>query len=112
MARRAVVKPETVTVITDNLRPVFVAAVHAIEALESESAQISADTREEYKSLKEKGLDTKAVRGAVKRRKISAIEREALQDRVDACMLALGSLADLPLGQAAAQAAGVAPIPQ
>lgn len=103
MARAAKAKPELVTLINDNLKPSFIAAVKAIEALETEKSEIAASISDEYKSLKEKGVDTKAVREVVKLRKMDQASRDAYQDRIDAYMVALGMLADTPLGQAAVQ---------
>ncbi len=54
-----------------------------------------------YKSAKEKGFDTKAMRHVVKMRQMAAEERQSLETKIDAYKMALGMLVDTPLGEAA-----------
>lgn len=80
-----------------------------IEKVEGEIKVLNTDRGELYKSLKESGFDTKAVKHIVKVRKMERAERETWENAVDAYMHALGMLGDTPLGQAAV-ARDLAPI--
>lgn len=78
-----------------------------IEALEESKRETAAEIGGLYSSAKEAGFDTKAMRAIVKERRMDKEQREALEHVKDVYRMALGMLADTPLGQAAVnQAAG------
>lgn len=82
---------------TDQLK----AFVERIERLESEKAELASDIRELYAEAKGNGYDVKALREIVKLRKQDTDERRQHEAVVDTYKLALGMIADLPLGEAA-----------
>lgn len=75
--------------------------VQRIERLEEEKQAIADDIREVYAEAKANGFDTKALRHIVKLRKRDAGEVAEFEAIVDAYRVALGMLADTPLGEAA-----------
>lgn len=75
--------------------------ISEIERWEGEKATIQSDIGLIFNAAKDAGFDTKAMRAVIKDRKKSKAEREAFEAVCDAYKLALGMLADLPLGQAA-----------
>ena len=77
------------------------AFVERVERLEEEKATISSDIRDVYAEAKSSGYDVKALRTIVRMRKQDADERRQHEAILETYMLALGMLADLPLGQAA-----------
>jgi len=80
--------------------------VERLERLEEEKAALASDIRDVYAEAKGNGFDVKALRAIVRRRKqdkAALAEHEAL---IGTYMVALGMLADTPLGQAAIARAG------
>lgn len=82
--------------------------ISEIERVDAEVRELTSERGSIYKSAKEQGFDTKAIKHVVKLRRMEATAREALESAVDAYKHALGMLADLPLGQAAMQRDGMA----
>lgn len=76
--------------------------VSEIERLEADKSVISKDISEIYKSLKETGFDTKAIRHTIKLRKMDAEERGAFETACDAYSRAFGDFASSELGRAMA----------
>lgn len=77
------------------------ALVDRIERLEDDKIGLNAEIKIIYREAKDHGLDVKALRALIARRKkdqVKLAEHEAL---VETYMHALGMLADTPLGQAA-----------
>ena len=75
--------------------------VAEIERVDMEAREIASERRGIYKSAKEQGFDTKAIKAVIAARRVEKTKRESLQNTIDAYMHALGMLADTPLGQAA-----------
>lgn len=91
--------------LTDDRKKQLAGYVSEIERWEGEKATIQADISEIYKSATETGFDTKAIRAVVKERKKTKQQREAFDAVCDVYRLALGMLADTPLGRAAVDGA-------
>lgn len=66
--------------------------VERVERLEDEKAEIAGQRKEVYAEAKALGLDTKALRAAVRLRKVSAQEREEAQMILDLYLQALGEI--------------------
>jgi uncharacterized protein (UPF0335 family) len=79
--------------------------VERIERLESDKAEIAADIKDVYAEAKGNGYDVKALRAVIRRRKQDAAALAEHEAILETYMLALGMLADLPLGQAAIERA-------
>lgn len=79
--------------------------VERIERLEEQKAELATDIREVYSEAKSSGLDAKALRVIVRRRKQDAAKLKEHEAVVDTYMAALGMLGDLPLGRAAIERA-------
>lgn len=75
--------------------------VERIERLEEEKKSFADDIHDVYAEAKGNGYDVKALRTIIKMRKQDADERAEHEAILETYMLALGMLADLPLGQAA-----------
>ncbi len=84
------------------------AIVERIERLEETKAEFASDIRDVYAEAKGNGFDVKALREIIRLRKKDAGERAEHEAIVETYMAALGMLADLPLGKAAIERAGVA----
>ena len=84
------------------------AIVERIERMEEEKRAITADIGAVYAEAKSNGFDTKIIRKVVALRKKEAAAREEEQAMLDTYMVALGMIADLPLGQAAMKREGLA----
>jgi uncharacterized protein (UPF0335 family) len=80
--------------------------IERIERLEADKADIASDIKDVYAEAKGNGFDVKALRTIVRMRKQDANERAEQETILETYMLALGMLADLPLGQAALKRAG------
>lgn len=87
--------------INDERKKQLAGYVSEIERWEGEKATIQSDIGLIFNAAKDAGFDTKAIRAVIKDRKKSRAERDAFEAVCDAYRLALGMLADLPLGQAA-----------
>lgn len=79
--------------------------IERIERLEEEKATIASDISDVYTEAKGNGYDVKALRTIVRMRKQDAQERQEAETILETYMLALGMLADTPLGQAAIERA-------
>jgi uncharacterized protein (UPF0335 family) len=79
-------------------------AVEKIESLEAQMQTLSEDRAEIYADAKDRGFEVKAMRAVIKQRGEDQGEREAFEAIVEAYKLALGMLADTPLGEAAIKA--------
>jgi len=90
------------TVSHDQLRSI----VERIENLEADKRELQKDIAEIYLEAKGNGFDVKALRAIVRMRKQDADDRAQLEAIVDTYKLALGMIADLPLGIAAIERAG------
>ena len=66
--------------------------VERVEGFEKEKAELTGQIKEVYAEAKALGLDTKALRAAVRLRKVSAQEREEAQMILDLYLLALGEI--------------------
>ncbi len=75
--------------------------VERIERLEEEKAATQFDIRDVYAEAKGNGYDAKALREIIRRRKKDAAEMAEHEAIVETYMVALGMLADTPLGKAA-----------
>ena len=75
--------------------------IERIERLEEKNRETRAEIGGLYSSAKEAGFETKAMRAVVKERRMDKETREALEHVKDVYRMALGMLADTPLGQAA-----------
>jgi len=87
--------------ISDERKKQLAGYVSEIERWEGEKATIQADIGLIFNAAKDAGFDTKAMRAVIKDRKKSRAERDAFEAICDAYKLALGMLADTPLGMAA-----------
>ena len=85
--------------------------VKEIESVEAELKVLNTDRGEIYKSLKESGFDTAAIKHVIKVRKMDREARDVWENAVDAYMQALGMLSGTPLGEAAI-ARDLAPVGQ
>jgi uncharacterized protein (UPF0335 family) len=83
----------------DDLRPYL----ERIERLNAEQKELSADRSQIYSELKTAGYDRKTVQEIVKRRKLTAEQRQNSAALLDMYLSALGDFADTPLGQAGAK---------
>ncbi len=83
------------------------AFVERIERLEEEKKTLADDIRDVYAESKGNGFDVKALRAVIRLRKQDAQQRAEHELILETYMNALGMLADLPLGQAAMEKAGV-----
>ncbi len=81
--------------------------IRRIEGLEAERADLQRDIREVYAEATADGYDRKIMRIILRDRKLTAAEREARDDLIDAYKHALGMLSDTPLGQSALRKAGL-----
>ncbi len=79
--------------------------IERVERLEEEKKTITDDIKDVYAEAKGNGFDVKALRTIVRMRKQDANERAAQETILETYMVALGMLADTPLGQAAMQRA-------
>jgi uncharacterized protein (UPF0335 family) len=83
--------------------------IERVERLEEEKKALSDDIRDVYSEAKANGFDVKALRTIVRLRKQDANERAEQEAILETYMMALGMLADLPLGKAAIERATVSP---
>lgn len=83
------------------------AFVERVERLEEEKKALSDDIRDVYAEAKANGFDVKALRSVVRLRKQDVEERKEQEAILEVYLNALGMLADLPLGKAAIERAGV-----
>ena len=79
--------------------------VERVERLTEEKQSIADDIKDVYAEAKGNGYDVKALRAVIRRRKQDAAELAEHEAILETYMLALGMLADLPLGQAAIERA-------
>lgn len=75
--------------------------VERIERLAEEKQTIADDIKDVYAEAKGNGFDVPALRAIIKLRKEDANKRAERETILETYMMALGMLADLPLGQAA-----------
>lgn len=80
--------------------------VREVERLNEEIGVLTGDRSEIYKSAKDAGFDTAAIRQVIKNRKTELDKREAFEAAVDAYTVALGDFVTTGLGAAAATRAG------
>lgn len=90
----------------NNSKAELKAFVERIERLETEKAETAADIRDVYAEAKGTGFDVKALRAVIRLRKQDAQQRAEHEAILDSYRLALGMLADTPLGRAAEPRAG------
>jgi uncharacterized protein (UPF0335 family) len=83
--------------------------VSRIEAAEDDKLAIAEDLRGLYADARSAGFDATALRQVIKMRREDKSERSAREELVQSYMTALGDLADLPLGRAAIERAGLMP---
>jgi uncharacterized protein (UPF0335 family) len=83
--------------------------VSRIEAAEDEKLAIAEDLRGLYAEARSAGFDAAALRQVIRLRRQDKDERDGKQAIVDEYLAALGGLADLPLGRAAIERAGLMP---
>ena len=81
--------------------------VERIERLEASKAEIASLIKDVYAEAKGNGYDVKALRAIIRRRKQAADELAAHEQMVETYMVALGMLADTPLGGAALKREGL-----
>jgi uncharacterized protein (UPF0335 family) len=89
--------------VSDEARVKLQGFVQEIERVDAKVRELTSERGTIYKSAKEQGFDTKALKHVVKMRRMESSKRKDFEVVVDAYMQALGMLADTPLGQAAAQ---------
>lgn len=83
------------------------AFVERIERLTEEKKTISDDIRDVFAEAHSNGFDVKALRAVIRLRAQDAHERQEHEMILSTYMAALGMIADLPLGQAAIERAGL-----
>lgn len=76
--------------------------ISEIERLEEQKRELATDVTEIYKSAKDAGFNTKAMRHTIKMRRMEKDERSAFENACDAYAHALGDFITTPLGQAGA----------
>jgi uncharacterized protein (UPF0335 family) len=79
--------------------------VSRLEALNDERGEVNASIKAVYEEAKNAGFVTAIIRQIVKERRMEETERHDHYALLDAYRSALGMLAELPLGQAAMDAA-------
>lgn len=79
--------------------------IERIEDREAAKQEIADEISDLYSEAKGNGFDAKALRAIIRERKQDAAERAELEAIKDTYRHALGMLSDLPLGQAAINAA-------
>jgi uncharacterized protein (UPF0335 family) len=77
--------------------------VERVERLTSDKDEIASDIRDVYAEAKGQGFDVAALRAIIRLRKIDTDKRREAEAILDTYMLALGMLADTPLGRAAVE---------
>lgn len=82
------------------------AIIERIERLSEEKDGIASDIRDVFTEAKGNGFDVPALKAIIKLRKEDANKRAERETILETYMMALGMLADLPLGQAAMKRAG------
>lgn len=97
------------TAIGDNANAQLRSIVERIENLESDKADIAESIKEIYSEAKSSGYDPKVLRAVVRRRKQDKNDLAEFEAVLETYLNALGSLSDLPLGQAALKRAGLSP---
>jgi uncharacterized protein (UPF0335 family) len=75
--------------------------IDRVERLSEERKALSDDIRGIYAEAKSDGYDVRALREIIRLRKLDSSERQEREAIIETYMVALGMLADLPLGQAA-----------
>lgn len=81
--------------------------VERVERLEEERRDIAEQIRDVKAEAKGEGFDLRTLNEVLKLRRMKPHDRIERQELLDIYMHALGMLADMPLGQAAMQRAGV-----
>jgi uncharacterized protein (UPF0335 family) len=76
--------------------------ISEIERLEEQKRELATDITEIYKSAKDAGFNTKAMRHTVKMRRMDRDERSAFENACDAYAHALGDFVTTDLGRAMA----------
>jgi uncharacterized protein (UPF0335 family) len=89
----------------DRLRDI----ISRIEATEAQRTELASDVKDILAEAKSAGFDVRAIRTIIKMRRQDQEKHTALQATIDEYMAALGGLADLPLGKAAMERAGLMP---
>jgi uncharacterized protein (UPF0335 family) len=77
--------------------------IERIEYCNEQQKELSVDRQQIYKELKQVGYARDEVREIVKRRKMTAEQRQERAATLDMYLSALGDFADSPLGQAGAE---------
>jgi uncharacterized protein (UPF0335 family) len=75
--------------------------IQEIERVDAEVRELTSERGNIYKSAKEAGFDTKALKRVIVLRRMEKSKREEHEAAVDAYMVAMGDFASTPLGQAA-----------
>jgi uncharacterized protein (UPF0335 family) len=83
--------------------------IDRIESIEQERAELAGDVKDLLQEAKSSGLDVKAIRAILRRRRQDPAELEAREALIAEYTMALQGLADLPLGRAALERAGLTP---
>lgn len=81
--------------------------VQRLERLDEEKRDIAEQMKDVMAEAKGEGFDVRTIREVLKLRRMSEADRTERQELLDVYLNALGMLADMPLGQAAMQRAGV-----
>lgn len=76
--------------------------ISEVERLDAMSREISSDRGLIYKSAKETGFDTKAMKHLVRLRRMERDARDSFENACDVYALALGDFKNTPLGEAMA----------
>lgn len=74
--------------------------ISEIERVDAEVRELTSERGSIYKSAKEQGFDTKALKHIIKMRRMESAAREVFENAVDAYQHALGDFVTTPLGQA------------
>lgn len=80
-----------VAIVDDSTKDKLVNFVRKIESLEHDKLQISCQISETYSNAKIQGLDVKALRKLISKRKIEESEREMLDEMISCYEFALSS---------------------
>jgi uncharacterized protein (UPF0335 family) len=74
--------------------------ISEVERVDAEVRELTSERGTIYKSAKEAGFDTKALKHVVKMRRMEKSKRSEFEAAVDAYMIAMGDFVTTPLGQA------------
>lgn len=74
--------------------------ISEIERVDADVRELTSERGTIYKSAKEAGFDTKALKHVIKMRRMEKTKRDEFESAVDAYLDAMGDFVTTPLGQA------------